>query len=220
MSAGRELLAFVLQQREQVGEAIANLRQAIRTGGETQGLRIQLGLLLTESGNAAEAVKILGPLAKSNDPDVLNAYGIALADQGKVDEAIQQFQRVLQNDPNNAPALQNLGIAALRRNDVHSAQQYLSRALELNPRLPLALNTMGVVYARQGDFQNAVASWQRAVEVDPRQYDALYNIGLVEGRAGHSAEARAALTQFVNTAPKERYAADIAAARQALQQLP
>ena len=220
MSAGRELLAFVLQQREQVGEAIANLRQAIRTGGETQGLRIQLGLLLTESGNAAEAVKILGPLAKSNDPDVLNAYGIALADQGKVNEAIQQFQRVLQNDPNNAPALQNLGIAALRRNDVHSAQQYLSRALELNPRLPLALNTMGVVYARQGDFQQAVSSWQRAVEVDPRQYDALYNIGLVEGRAGHSAEARAALTQFVNTAPKERYAADIAAARQALQQLP
>ena len=51
-------------------------------------------------------------------------------------------------------------------------------------------------------------------------YDALYNIGLVQGRAGHSAEARAALMRFVKTAPKERYAADIAAARQALTALP
>src|SRR5207245_8728724 len=220
MAAGRELLAFVLQQHEQISEAIANLREAIRTGGETQSALVQLGLLLTESGKSAEAEKVLAPLAKSNDPDALNAYGIALADEGKFDLALQQFQRVLQSDPNNAPALQNLGIVALRRDDIQSAQQNLSRALELNPRLPLALNTMGVVFARQGDFGRAVEYWRRAVDIDPRQYDALYNIGLVEGRAGHRAEAREALTRFVKTAPKERYAADIEAARQALTALP
>ena len=220
MAAGHELLAFVLQQNEQVGEAIANLRQAIRTGVETQSPRVQLGLLLTESGKVDEAVKVLAPLARGNDPDVLNAYGIALADQGKLDEATQQFQRVLQSDSNNAPALQNLGVVTLRRDDVQLAQQYLARALELNPRLPLALNTLGVVYARQGDLARAVDAWNRSVEIDPRQYDALYNIGLVQGRAGHAAEARAALMRFVKTAPKERYAADIAAARRALTALP
>jgi arylsulfatase A-like enzyme/Tfp pilus assembly protein PilF len=216
MSAGRELLAFVLQQNERIPEAIENFRAAIRTGGETETTRVQLALLLTENGKPDEAIKILAPLAKANDPDVLNAYGIALADQGKVEEAVQQFQRVMRSDPNNAPAFQNLGILDLRRDDLQSAQQSLSRALELNPRLPLALNAMGVVAARQGDDVRAVEFWQRAVDVDPRQYDALFNIGLVEGRAGHTAEARVALTRFVNTAPKERYAADIATARQAL----
>ncbi|MDQ6800295.1 MAG: sulfatase-like hydrolase/transferase [Acidobacteriota bacterium] len=220
MSAGRELLAFVLQQREQIGEAIANLREAIRSGGQTESIRVHLGLLLTESGKADEAVKILAPLAQGNDPDVLNAYGIALADQGKIDAANEQFQRVLQSDPNNAPALQNLGIVALRRDDVQSAQQYLSRALELNPRLPLALNAMGVVFARQGDFTRAVDAWKRAVDNDSRQYDALLNIGRIEGRRGNAAEARAALTRFIKTAPAERYAADIAAAKQALTVLP
>ena len=44
-------------------------------------------------------------------------------------------------------------------------------------------------------------------------------VGLVEGRAGHLAEAKAALTRFVNTAPKERYARDIATAQQALASL-
>lgn len=220
MAAGRELLAFVLQQREQTGEAIANLREAIRSSGESESIRVHLGLLLTEAGKIDEAVKILAPLAKGNDPDVLNAYGIALADQGKVDAANQQFQRVLQTDPNNAPALQNLGIVALRRDDMQTAQQYLSRALELNPRLPLALNAMGVVFARQGDYSRAVDAWKRAVDSDPRQYDALLNIGRVEGRRGNAAEARAALTRFIKTAPAERYAADIAAARQALTVLP
>jgi len=219
MAAGRELLAFVQQQSENVPAAIENLRAAIRQGGETQALRVQLGLLLTESGKAAEAVGILAPLASGNDPDALNAYGIALADESRTDEAAAQFNRVLQLDPNNAPALQNLGIVALRRNDVPSAQTYLGRALALNPRLPLALNTLGVVYARQGDYAHAVSSWNQAVAIDPRQYDALFNVGLVEGRAGHLAEAKSALARFVATAPKDRYAADIVTARQALQSL-
>lgn len=214
MSSGRELLAFLLQQQERIGEAIANLREAVRTGGQSQ--RVQLGLLLTESGRAAEAVQILAPLVQGGDPDVLNAYGIALADEGKLDDATLQFESVLKGDPNNAPALQNLGIVALRRNDMQGAERYLTRALALSSRLPLALNALGVVYARQGDLTRAVASWQHAVEIDPRQYDALYNIGLIEGRAGHTREARAALMRFVNSAPKERYAADIASAREAL----
>lgn len=219
MAAGRELLAFVLQQSERVPDAIENLRVAIRNGKGNDSARVQLGLLLTEQGKTSEAVKVLSPLASGNDPDALNAYGIALADEGKFDDAAQQFRRVLQLDPNNAPALQNLGVVALRRDDVRSAQDFLTRALELNARLPLALNTLGVVFARQGDSARAVESWKRAVAVDPRQYDALYNIGLVEGRAGHVAEAREALSRFVATAPKERYAADIATARQALASL-
>ncbi|MEA2339009.1 MAG: hypothetical protein QOE82_3016 [Thermoanaerobaculia bacterium] len=218
MAAGRELLAFVLQQSENVPAAIENLRAAIGKG-QNDSMRVQLGLLLTESGKTAEAVQILAPLASGSDPDALNAYGIALADEGKVDEATQQFNRVLQIDPNNAPALQNLGIVALRRDDVPAAQSYLNRALALNPRLPLALNTLGVVYARQGDYAHAVESWNRAVAIDPRQYDALFNAGLVEGRAGHINEAKSALSRFVATAPKDRYAADIVTARQALQAL-
>lgn len=218
MSSGRELLAFLLQQQERIGEAIANLREAVRTGGQSP--RVQLALLLTESGRAGEAAEILAPLAPAGDPDVVNAYGIALADEGKLDAAAVQFESVLKNDPNNAPALQNLGIVALRRDDVNGAERYLTKALALSPRLPLALNTLGVVYARQGDFPRAVTFWQQAVDIDPRQYDAMYNIGLVEGRAGHTREARAALTRFVNEAPKERYAADIASARRALTGLP
>ena len=73
---------------------------------------------------------------------------------------------------------------------------------------------------RINDDAHAIASWRQAVAIDPHQYDALLNIGRLEGHLGHSAEARQALTQFVNSAPKEKYGADIAAARQALTALP
>ena len=219
MTVGREQYAFMLQANDRIPEAIHQLEIVVKNDPDNADDRVRLALLYSETGQSKKALGVLEPLRSSNDPDVLNAFGVALADEGKVEEASAAFQRVLQSDPNNAPALQNLGIVALRKQDARSAQSYLSRALELNQRLPLALNTMGVVYAQSGDFATAVDYWNRAVAVDPRQYDALFNIGLVETRAGHRAEARKALQQFVTTAPPTRYAADIAAAKRTLAQL-
>lgn len=217
MPAGRELFAFVLQEDERVDEAIDVLARLTAEGSASDSAKVQLALLLTETGKPAQAATILGPIvARAANADNLNGYGIALADEGRFDEAVQQFRRALQLDPNNAPAWQNLGIVALRVNDARAAQENLSRALKLNPRLPLALNTLGVLYARQNDYPRAVDAWQRAVALDPKQYDALFNIGLVAGRSGRVEEAKRALNQFVRTAPPRRYAKDLVTARQAL----
>jgi tetratricopeptide (TPR) repeat protein len=217
MAAGRELLAFVLQEDERVDEAVDVLARLAAEGKASESAKVQLGLLLTETGKSAQAVTILAPIVTSApNADNLNGYGIALADQGRFNDAIQQFRHALELDANNAPALQNLGIVALRMNDLNAAQENLSRALALNPRLPLALNTLGVVYARRNEDARAIDAWQRAAALDPKQYDALFNTGLVAGRNGRVAEARQALNQFVRTAPARRYAADIATAKRAL----
>src|SRR5262249_16019435 len=50
MAAGRELLAIILQQQERVGEAIENLRAALKSAERGEGIRVELGLLLTETG--------------------------------------------------------------------------------------------------------------------------------------------------------------------------
>ncbi len=213
MTAGRELFAFVLQESDDVAGAIAQLRQIVRTPGASEDSRVQLALLLSESGRSSEAVGLQAPLAGGQNPDALNAYGVALADEGKPAEAVKQFERVLAMDANNAPALQNRGIVALRGNDVRGAEEFLRRALELNPRLPLALNALGVVRARSNDLPGAVDAWRRAVAVDRRQYDALFNIAQVEARAGNRDRAREALAQFIRTAPPSRYREELAAAR-------
>ena len=221
MAVGRETYAFMLEANDRVPEAIQQLETVIKadTAGENADDRVKLALLYSETGEPKKAVAVLRPVSGRNDPDVLNAYGVALADDGDVAGGEAMFNRVLASDPNNAPALQNLGIVALRKDDVRGAQTYLARALELNARLPLALNTLGVGYARSGDFPHAVEAWNRAAAIDPRQYDALFNIGLVEARSGHRAEARRALQQFVATAPAARYRADIIEAKNVLAEL-
>lgn len=219
MKMAKDLLTRVLAQTQHGAQAESVLREAVANGTANDAMKKRLGLMLSEKGEAQKAVEILSPFANAKEPDLLNAYGIALADLGRGREAVEQFQRVLEVDPNNAVAFQNLGIVALRAGDVNRAGQFLSRALEINPKMPRALNTMGVVYARQNDFARAVDAWERAVALDPRQYDALFNLGMVAGRGGRRDEAKRVLTQFVNTAPPERYGRDIATARQALAQL-
>ncbi len=220
MTAGREILAFMLRQNERVAEAIRELEIIVRDPHADDADRVQLALLYCETGRARAAIDLLGSRAASTkDPDVLNAYGVALSDDGRQQDAVEQFNRVLSLDSNNAPALQNLGIVALRAGDAVRAHDDLNRALELNPRLPLALNTLGVVAARGGDYAGAVGLWRRAVDIDPRQYDALFNMGLVQARTGATADARASLTAFLKSAPRDRYAADLATARQALSAL-
>jgi arylsulfatase A-like enzyme/Flp pilus assembly protein TadD len=217
MAGGREMLALMLRETGRLQEAIAELDKLAGRADATDDNRVQLALLLSETGRADRATQLLQPFADSSNPDLLNAYGVALADSGRPDEAIRQWQRVLAMDEDNAPAYQNLGITALRSNDTRTARTHLTRALELNPRLPLALNTLGVVSARENDLRSAIAYWNKAVELDPRQYDALFNTGLVQTQAGNYAEARKALQQFVRTAPAAKYAKDLETARRALQ---
>jgi len=219
MIAGREILAFMLQQNDLVGDAMAQLETIVREPSSPVSDRVQLALLECETNHAEAAVELLSPIANGKDPDVLNAYGVALSNMGRAPEARAQFERILSFDANNAPALQNLGILSLREDDVRGAMTYLNRALELNPRLPLALNTLGVAYARQNDLAHAVDAWNRAVQIDPRQYDALLNIGIVEAKAGNAADARDALARFIRTAPRSQYAADIAQAERLLASL-
>lgn len=219
MAAGEEMLAFLLQEAEESSAAIDVLEKAVAAGDASDSMKIRLGKALSENGRAAEAVALLEPHVHRDDPDLLNAYGIALADVGRLQEAKQQFDRVLRIDATNANAYQNLGVTALRMHDVAAARRYLARALELNDRLPLALNTMGVVEAQSGNADAALRLWGRAVTLDPRQYDALFNIALVAARAGRPAEARAALERFVATAPPERYGRDIEKAKALLRQL-
>ncbi|MGE5278037.1 MAG: tetratricopeptide repeat protein, partial [Acidobacteriota bacterium] len=63
-------------------------------------------------------------------------------------------------------------------------------------------------------------SWTKATKLDPGQYDALFNLAMLSGRMGKTAEARRALERFVAAAPPDRYASQIAQARQLLKSLP
>ncbi len=219
IKVAKEMLAFLLQQDENPQAAIEMLSQAVQSGAANNAMKVRLGMLLSANGQAKQALEILRPFANTKDPDILNAYGIALADSGDLRGATDTFHRVLAIDTTNATAYQNLGVVALRAGDPVAARANLGKALALNERMPTVLNLMGVIEAKSGHDELAIDWWRRAVRANPRLYDALYNLAIVASRAGRNDVARDALRQFIETAPPQRYADDIAAARALLAQV-
>ena len=220
MTIGQEMYAFFLGENARPDDAIAVLQRNVEAGRAGEATKIRLGLMLSEAGRAREAIAILEPLSKSDDPAILNAYGIALADTGNVQAAVEQFQRVLNKDPEEPRAFQNLGIVALRAGQVPRASEYLQKALSLDPNLPMALNAMGVVRARSGDPNGAIENWSKAVKLDATQFDALYNLGLVAANVRRYDVARDALTNYLERAPAAKYSRERSRARQILASLP
>ncbi|HET7436192.1 MAG TPA: sulfatase-like hydrolase/transferase [Thermoanaerobaculia bacterium] len=219
MQLAQEMLAFFLAQNENPDEAIAVLERKVAAGTANEAMRTRLGLLLSENGRARAAVAVLQPLANGSDLDVINAYGIALADSGDVNGAVAAFQRVLNLDRDNAKAYQNLGIVALRNGQRDLARRYLDHALSINANLPLALNVLGVIDAQSGNRAMAIERWSRAVAIDPSQLDALFNLGLVAAAEGKREVARKALRDYIARAPKEKFAAERKRAEDVLRSL-
>jgi tetratricopeptide (TPR) repeat protein len=211
-----EFLSYLEDQGGRVDRAIAVLEEARRRGFLEERLATRLGLLYGQSGQPRRALAVLEPLRGSSNPDVWNAIGIARADAGEGERAIEAFEQALRIDPKNAVAWQNIGLTRVHANRPQEALAAFDRAFALNERLPRAWNGRGAALEELGRHAEALESWKRALELDPRQFEALLNIGVVALEQGQRALAREALERFTATAPPALFAADIERARRLL----
>jgi arylsulfatase A-like enzyme/Flp pilus assembly protein TadD len=209
-------LAVLLQGKGDREGALRVYERASASGAGGESMERRHALLLSEAGRPLQAVALLLPYRESDDPETLNALGIALADAGRPADALAVFARAMEIDPAGADAYQNTGIALLKLNRAEEARKNLETALSLGKRHARAWNALGVAWMQLGDPAKAIAAWKHCVELNPEQYDALYNIGRVSGQLGDWKGARAALERFVATAPPAQYRKDLAEVRSAL----
>ena len=67
-----------------------------------------------------------------------------------MDEAIAQYQKALEINPNYAEAHNNLGIAFLQKGQVDEAIDQYQKALEINPNYADAHNNLGIAFSQKG----------------------------------------------------------------------
>jgi arylsulfatase A-like enzyme/Tfp pilus assembly protein PilF len=221
-------LAHAYWEAGQPQPAIATLERALRSGAPDRDIRIRLGLYLAESGaDTRRAIALLEHMP-AEDVEALNGLGVAYGDDGRLDDAMKTFTRVLALDPTNGIAYQNLGSIALRkalaatsesdrRGGLQQAETYIRRALDVDPALPDAHTTMGVVLASSGRKAEAIDSWKQAVALDGGQFNALFNLWSELGSAGRQDEAVTYGRQFVATAPPAFFKPDIERVRKYLE---
>ena len=219
MSVAWTYLAQVLLQKGDTVEAISLMREAERLGLARDSLIRQLALSLAKVGRYEEALSVLEPFGRSDDPDLLKALGLVLSEAGRQGEAREILSRILESDPSSPVTHQNLALVALRRRAWEEARDHARRALEGNDGLGLAWNYLGTALYNLGRPREALDAWEKAIGAEPETFEALYNLALVASQIGDTSRSRWALEQFIASAPPERYGPDLRRARALLRLL-
>ena len=97
------LLARVVTERGNLGAAIGHLDKMLELAPHRLDGLIEKGALLHRAGRAEEAARCFA-LARSTAPDdelVLTNLAVALADSGRRHEALAEFRRILERQPDN-----------------------------------------------------------------------------------------------------------------------
>jgi len=122
--------------------------------------------------------------------DLLAAMGESYFMAGKVDKAIEEFQKLIKLDP-SARSYVFLGITYQHLGRFDEAKQYFQDGLKLDPHNSACLFNLGFIAERQGDYAQAELLFQQALRSNSDFADALLelaNLRIVSKKYSEAAE--------------------------------
>jgi Flp pilus assembly protein TadD len=102
-------------------------------------------------------------------------YAIILFRQGKLDEAIPEFEEALKRNPNHPEAHYHLGRALYVKGDYEGAKRHYLETARLDPKSPVH-NGLGAAYFRLGQTSEAIAEFKEALRLNPDDSEAAENL--------------------------------------------
>lgn len=150
-------LGFLYFKSKRLDEAERAFRAAIESNGKLERALYGLAKVLNMKGLNAEAQSFLQRVEQINKETAqtrlatkFNDEGITLMDTGRLNEALQAFQRALKYDPAFAIAAYNQGVLLAHQRKLSEAAQSFRQAIRLRPALAMAHYGLGVVLKTQG----------------------------------------------------------------------
>ncbi len=125
-------------------------------------------------------------------PDVVilhNNLGNVLKNSGKVDRAVEHFNKSLELKPNSPEVHNNLGTLLDKLGRFDEAVEHYERALELRPNFSQAHYNLATLLAKQGKTDEAVAEFRKALGGRPDNIDILSNLAFTLAQQGKLSEA-------------------------------
>jgi len=140
----------------------------------------------------------------SKSPKKVRGYlnlGYAYGNLKQWNEAIPNFNKVIELDPNRHPAAYyNLGIAYWATEQKDKAMENYSAAIKLDPNYADAYQGRGVCYHYLNDFDSALADYSKAISLAPKP-DLYLNRGLIYSNKKEWAAAISDYTTAIGTTP-------------------
>ena len=125
-----------------------------------------------------ESGRLVGqPISPGNLAKAYFNRGIAHVSSGAYDQAIKDYSKVVEINPDDSAAYFNRGSAYRMIGQHDRAIAEYSRAIEIDPQFAQAHNNRGIAYVSKGEIERAIADYDKAIALDVR-----YAKGLLQPR--------------------------------------
>ena len=128
--------------------------------------------------------------------------GSFLFEQGRADEAIQQFTEVTRLTPSSSSAYANLGGAYQFKGDNRAAEDAYRKAVAIEPSAS-ALSNLGTLHYFEGNFVQAVEDYRAAARLTGFDQNIWGNLGDAYWQLGQRDQALAAYRRAVELASRD-----------------
>lgn len=99
---------------------------------------------------------------------------------GDYDKAIRDYERIIEMDPNFAPAYNALGLAMKVRGDANDdVMFYFKKAIELDPNFLPSYDNLGKLYYTLGDVDTAEEYFKKGLKLDPENESMILSLGWI-----------------------------------------
>jgi tetratricopeptide (TPR) repeat protein len=139
----------------------------------------------------------------NNNYLIQNNLGNALAQSGRIEEAINAYQSAIRISPSYTDAYTNLGTALQGKGDLRGALNIYQQALALQPRDEQIYYNIGIAQSAAGDMAAAIRAYRQAWQFRPDYADAANNLGITYARMGNVEAAIQVFRQLLQTVPDD-----------------
>ncbi len=99
---------------------------------------------------------------------------------GKYDQAIHNYERIIEIEPNFAPAYNALGLALkVRGAETSEVAFYFKKAIKIDPDFLSSYDNLGKLYYSVGDFDNAEDYFKKGLAIDPNNESMKLSMGWI-----------------------------------------
>lgn len=125
--------------------------------------------LLNKIGDTGQAESALGKAIstlRESEPDDQRRASIRVLGSSRGNEAMQMFEEIVAEDPENINAMIAL-VGAFLSKDIHRANEILEKAAKLDPSNPLVRTTRATILMHTGDIAAAMQLMKESQEQSP-----------------------------------------------------
>ncbi len=193
---GFHMLCFAEEMYDNEGEAIA--KEDIVNWHE-------LATKYIGQKDYAGAVAIYNLLLKEfpNNADIYYLRGILTHQLGRVDEAKNDYQFLIDHGAADGTIFNNLGVLYAANEEFEQAYYWFNYAIREEPGNVEAHDNLAELFLRGNEYDDAIPAYNKVIEIEQNNVRALYNLGVTYAKIGDYEKAQKQWERILEINPED-----------------